>query len=100
MNWPIAIAAVLLLAPYGSQGLRSAELEQLSRTRQAWTAAKLDAYEYRVRFRLIERALAKKPFRVAIDYDPKLGYTLRVFSDPSSATDDETVFVVEGFRSQ
>jgi Family of unknown function (DUF6174) len=51
-------------------------------------------------FAFIRAALAKRPYRVEIEYDSDLGYPRRVYIDPQqNVADDEYGFTVEGFRS-
>jgi hypothetical protein len=51
-------------------------------------------------FAFIRAALATRPYRTEIEYDPDEGYPRRVYIDPQkNAADDEYGFEVQGFRS-
>lgn len=47
-------------------------------------------------FGLIEKAMADKAERIEVDYDPALGYPMRVVIDPlAQAADDETYYTID-----
>ena len=50
-------------------------------------------------FAFIRAELAKRHYRMEVDYDPNLGFPTRIFTDPAQNTpDDEMTLVIDEFK--
>jgi hypothetical protein len=50
-------------------------------------------------FAYIRAEIAKRPYRMEVDYDADFGYPKRIFTDPAQNTaDDEMTLLIEGFK--